>query len=457
MKLHVSLMVILLLGCRVNPFAAADILSSEDILSMRTIQSLALSPDGSRIVFEVNEPFDEGVSKSPVNTELWMTSLDGADLRQLTFNPGSDSSPRWSPDGTSIAFLSLRPGTVGHQLFSIRKDGGESRQLTNHGAPISSFAWAPNGRQIAFLATEPLSDLLKERSRRGDDEIVLDSFDTDQNAPLQRLWVFDLSTASTRLVPIGEFHVTSVSWSPDSSRFLLTITDDANLDHEWTRSRLVVVPASGGTPVAYCSTRGKLAKPSWIPDGSGISFLGASANGTEQAPSSLFVCREVGGIPQNLTAGKPFTVQSYQWLADSGSVVLTILERNSRYLATLDIRSKRLRRLSDPSGVVSTEFSLSRDGLSVVCVLETPNKPPDLWSGPLGQTLRQITHSNPRLEKLQYGETEEIDWKARDGWDITGVLVKPVDYQKGKRYPMIVQVHGGPESADLNGFQVTWA
>ncbi len=457
MKLHISWMAILLLCCRVNEFAAADILSSDDILSMRTVQSLALSPDGSKLVFEVNEPSDEGASKSPVNSELWMTSFDGTDLHQLTFNPGSDTSPRWSPDGSSIAFLSLRQGIAGQQLFSIKKDGGESRQLTNHGMSISGFAWAPSGKQIAFLAAEPLSDLLKERIKRGDDEVVLDTFDTDQNAPLQRLWVLDLSPSSTRLVPIGEFHVTSVSWSPDGSKFLLTVTDKANLDHEWIRSRLVVVPASGGTPVTYCSTRGRLTKPSWIPDGSGISFLGASANGTEQAPSSLFVCREAGGIPQNLTAGKPFTVQSYQWLADSSSVVLTILERNSRYLATLDIRSKQLKRLSDPSVVVSPEFSMSRDGLSVACVLETPNKPPDLWSGPLGQSLRQITHLNARLEGLRYGETEEIDWKARDGWDITGVLVKPVDYQKGKRYPMIVQVHGGPEAADLNGFQIAWA
>jgi len=457
-KLLKSLIVLSLLGDSGDQLAATDILKSEDILSMRTIQSLALSPDGSRIVFEVNEPPDDGASKNPVNTELWITSPDGGDVHQITFNPGSDSSPRWSPEGDLIAFLSLRPETAGRQIFSIRgKDGAELRQRSHHETPISSFAWAPNGKQMAFLATEPPNALAQERNRTGDDEIVLDSFDTDENAPLHRLWVLDLSTGITHSVPVGEVHVTSVSWSPDGSKFLLTITDDANLDYEWTRSRLVVVPVSGGTPVVYCSTRGKLSKPSWIPDGSGISFLGASAGGTEQAPSSLFVCREVGGIPQNLTAGKPLTVQSYQWLPGAGSVVLTILERNSRYLATLDIRSKQIKRLSNAAVVVSSEFSLSRDGQSVVCSLETPNKPPDLWSGLLGQTLRQITHLNPRLEKLRYGETEEIDWKARDGWDITGVLVKPLDYQKRKRYPMIVQVHGGPESADVNGFQIAWA
>ena len=456
-KRVLSMLILLSLHSGPVPLAATNVLNSEDILSMRTIQRFVLSPDGLRIVFEVSEPSDEGRSKEPANTELWIVSSDGTDRHQLTFDPGLDSSPAWSPEGDFIAFLSLRRGISGPQIFSIGKNGGEPHQLTNHETPISSFVWSPDGKRIAFLATEPPSDLVKERNRKGEDEIVLDSFDTDDNAPLQRLWVLDLDKGITHLVPTGEVHVTSVSWSPDGSTFLLTVTDDANLDYEWTRSRLVVVPVSGGKPVLYCSTRGKLVRPEWTPDGKGISFLGASANGSEQAPSNLFVCREVGGIPQNLTAGRRFTIQNYRWLPNSSSAVLTIVERTSRYLATFDLRSREIKRLSDASVVVSTELSLSRDGRNVACSLETPSKPPDLWTGLLGQTLHQVTHLNPRLEKLRYGEAQEVLWKARDGWEITGVLVKPLGYEKSKRYPMIVQVHGGPESADLNGFQIAWA
>ncbi|MBM3803443.1 MAG: S9 family peptidase [Acidimicrobiia bacterium] len=444
------------LAC-LSPLVAGDTLTADDVLSMRSIQNPVLSPDGSRIVFAVNEPLDEGHSKDPTNTELWTIAVNGADLLRLTSNPGADFAPQWSPDGASIFFLSTRRGTVGPQLFAINRDGGESRQLTRHRSPISAFAPAPNGREVAFLAAEPPSPALEDRANRGDDEIVLDSSDTDQNAPLQRLWLLDLVTAKTRQVPIGEVHVTSVSWSPDGSRFLLTVTDDANLDYEWTRARLTVLPVGGGTPTAFCSTRGRLAKPGWLPDGSGISFLGASANGTEQAPSNLFMCREPGGLSQNLTAGNQFTVQGYQWMPGADSVVLCALERNSRYLAKFDVRSKKFARIGGGSNIVAPEFSLSRDGLRVACVSEASKKPPDLWAGLTGQALKQLTHLNPHLERLRYGETEEIDWKAKDGLDITGILVKPVDYQKGKRYPTVVQVHGGPESADLNGFQVAWA
>jgi dipeptidyl aminopeptidase/acylaminoacyl peptidase len=457
MRLGRLFFVALMLFNGVDIVRAERNLTVEDILSMRTIQSPMISPDGSRIVFVVNEPLDEEHSKDPPNTDLWITSTGGGDPRRVTANPDRDFSPQWSPNGNSIAFLSVRKGTRGAQIFSLDPQQNTLRQLTRHGTSISSFAWAPNGRQIAFLATEPPDAALQERLRRGDDEISLDSFDTDQNAPRQKVWILDLISGKTHLVPAGDFHVTNIVWSPDGSKFLLTITDHANLDYEWTRSRLEVVPVSGGMPSLLCSTRGKLASPLWLPDGKGISFMGASANGTEQAPGSLFVCRATGSRPLDLTEGRLFTVQSYQWLPDGKSAVLAVLEHNTRYLALLDVQSKQLKRLPSAPGVVSSDFSLARGGRRVACIFETSKTPPDVWTGAPGEPLRQVTHLNPAFERLRYGGTEEVDWKARDGWDITGILVKPVEYHKGNRYPMIVQVHGGPESADLDGFQITWA
>jgi Tol biopolymer transport system component len=299
MKLPKLLLVLSLVGFRPALLTGSAILSVEDMLSMKTVQSPVLSPDGLCIVFTVTEPASEELSKPANNIDLWMAK--GEQLLQLTFSPGPDVSPQWSPDGASIAFLSTRPGTTGAQVFSISPNGGESRQLTHHGMPVSGFAWHPNGKQLAFLAAEPTTDLVKEKLRRGDDEISLDSFDTDANAPFQRVWILDLATGESRLVPVGEFHVTGVSWSPDGSRLLVTLTDDANLDYEWTRSRLAVVPSTGGTPVVYCATRGRLARPSWLPDGRGISFLGASANGTEQGLPAVCLCVAMEGARHRIS------------------------------------------------------------------------------------------------------------------------------------------------------------
>ena len=446
-----------LLALGVDSAIADRTMTIDDILSLRQLREVRLSPDGSRVAFVVDEPLGEEHSKEPVNTDLYVISSSGGTPKQLTTNPYGDWAPQWSSDGGSIAFLSIRDPRKGSQVFTVAASGGETRQLTHHPTPVAAFAWSPFGTQIAFLASEPEPETVKERRLKGDDEIVLDSFDTDENAPPQRLWILDIATGKTRQVEAGEDHITRVSWSPDGSEFLLTIAEDANLDYEWTRSRLAVVPVSGGEPKLYCPTRGKMISPGWIPDGSGISFLGASANGTEQSPGSLFVCQGAGSKPVDLTEGRQYTAQSYHWLPDGKSALLGIVERNTRYLTRLETGSREIEKLSDASEVLSSNISLSADGRRIACAFEKPDAPADVFTGPLGGKLWQITHLNPGLEGITYGDTEEVDWKARDGWDITGVLVKPVDYESGKSCPTIVQVHGGPESADLNGFQIRWA
>ena len=157
----------------------------------------------------------------------------------------------------------------------------------------------------------------------------------------------------------------------------------------------------------------------------------SSAQGREAAASSLYLCSQEGTQPQNLTQDMPFTVQGYQWLPDGQSLILAIVEKNSRYLARFDLSTRKIRRLSAHEQVVSTDPSLSQAGKHLAIAVETPNRPPDLWAGKLEGPLQQVTRLNPQLEEFQYGETEDVEWTATDGLKITGVLVKPVGYQVG--------------------------
>jgi dipeptidyl aminopeptidase/acylaminoacyl peptidase len=228
------------------------------------------------------------------------------------------------------------------------------------------------------------------------------------------------------------------------------------MDAERIGSHLAVLGVAGGEPSVYCTTRGTYTKARWLPDGSGISFLGASAEGREPAASSLYVCTGEGATPVNLTEGKPFTVAGYQWLPDEQGALLSIIEKNSRYLVRFDTANRQITRVSDAAQVVSADVSLARDSKMAACVIETPKQPPDVFFGPIAGPFRRMTRLNPALEDLTYGEAEDFTWKADDGLEITGVLIKPVGYQAGRSYPLIVQVHGGPENADLNGFQIVW-
>jgi len=234
------------------------------------------------------------------------------------------------------------------------------------------------------------------------------------------------------------------------------MADAASMDHENIRTRLAVVPAEGGEPTTYCHTTGKMANPEWRPDGNALSFLGASANGREPAASSFYVCEGLNATPANLTEKMPFTVSGYHWLPDDKQVLMTITEKESRYLARFDPATRKLSRLSREGDVVSANFSLSSDGNRIALGIEAPHAPADVWAGPLGGPLKRVTRLNPTLEQMTYADTEDLSWRAKDGLEITGVLIKPVDYQAGQKYPLIVLPHGGPEGADLNGFQVAW-
>ena len=438
--------------------AASKRLTAEAIVSLRTIQSLAISPDGDSIAYVVNEPLSDAQSKDPSNTEIWLVTLDRKTPRRLTNQPGADSAAQWSPDGAGIGFLSSRTGSEGNQIYRVDPKTAVARQITHHETGVSTFAWSADGKQIAFLATEPLSKAAKAKRDVGDDEMVFTLSDDLQHAAPQKLWVLDLGSGKERQIPTGHYHVTGVVWSPDGERLLLLASEEANLDHEWTHSKLAVVDVSGGGKFRiYCPTQGKVLKPRWQPDGKAISFLMSSADGREAAASSLYLCTQEGTAAKNLTQGMPFMVQGYQWLPDGKALILTIAEKNSRYLAHFVPGTRTIRRLSPQGQVVSTDPSLSRDGSQLGIAIETPNKPADLWAGKRDGTLRQMTQLNPQLEEFQYGETEDIEWPAADGLKINGVLVKPVGYQPGHRYPLIVQVHGGPEGVELNGFQISWA
>jgi dipeptidyl aminopeptidase/acylaminoacyl peptidase len=436
----------------VFPVDAGKRITPEAIVSMRVLQSVAVRPDGGAMVYTVNEPLTD--SKAPANTELWFS--DGKTETRLTNSPGTDSGAQWSPGGSQIAFLSNRTGDHGNQIYLMEMSGGEVRKLTRHEAGIASFAWSPDGKSIAYLA--PASIRAEERARQaaGDDEIVFRISDHDRRAAPNKVWIMDIATGEGKQIPTGDadMHASGVAWSPDGSRLLLTVSQANNMDGEWIRSRIAVVGVKGGEPRTYCSPPGKFIKPQWKPDGSAVSFLGA-AEARDPSAGILYVCTGEGTSPTALTAELPATLAGYAWLPDGKSVLLSVIERNTRYLARLDIATRSISRLSESGLVISADFSLSKDGHTIACIMESPDKPADGWMGSV-TGLKRITRLNPALEEFEYGKADDIEWKAKDGLVITGVLIKPVGYEPGRRYPLIVHPHGGPESVDLNGFQIQW-
>src|SRR5262245_15148510 len=184
--------------------AAQPPLTPEQTLDRRSIGEVEFSPDGSRIVFTVTEPV-KGTARP---RSIWLVDTGTSRLRQLTFSGKSDGSPRWSPDGTAIAFTSVRDAAA--QLYLLPLGGGEAKTLTSRKERVEAFRWSPDGRRIALLMNEPKPEAIEKRERDKDDGRVVDK--DDRHA---RVWLLDVATKELRQVTRGRWQIGQLEWLPN--------------------------------------------------------------------------------------------------------------------------------------------------------------------------------------------------------------------------------------------------
>lgn len=428
--------------------AQQKVLTPEVILTIRTVVDAQLSPDGKNIVFQLSRPRTEQEKPGAALSELWMLSTPGGEPRRFTFNDRSDRSPAWSPDGKWVAFLSQRGESNVTQIYIIPADGGEAVQLTKAENSVQSFKWSPDGNRIAYTMTDPKTKEEQQAEREGKDWTVY-----DRNYKHTRVYVIEVKSKESKLVTRSAMTVHEFDWSPDGKQLVIAAAPTPSVDDSFMKQQLYRVPADGGESVQLVKTVGKLGNPRWSPDGKWIAWLGATVEKDPYA-GSVFVAPAAGGSAENLTQGYQGTATWLAWQPGKPStIVFSAIERQSTKLYTINLADKKRQPLPAPDAIVQGGPSFSGDGKLLALIANTPKHPNEIFFGGTGQkTLKKLTNLNPQLADVQLGEQEEIKWKSTDGWEIEGVLVKPVGYRKAQRYPLVMQPHGGPESADLNGW-----
>ena len=425
----------------------------DDVMALRNVSQAAISPDGRWVVFVVTEA---DLKANRFNTDLWLAST-GPDRRviQLTRNPKRDDRPQWSPDGRWIAFLSER-GKEKPQIWRISPTGGEAERLTDVKTGVSQFRWSPDGRQIAYTAREPEPEALKKRKEKWGDFMIV-----DEDILRDRLYVIDVETKKVReLTPNFPMHVDAMDWSPDGKMIVFSARPTPKVPDRF-KSDLYLVPADGSAPPLPLVKRpGPDSDPRWSPDGRWIAFV--TRNGREDWVGNTYLARVSpdGKTIQLLTESFDEVIRGdAQWSPDERAIYFEAGHRMTIQAYAVDVKTAVVRPITQVAGVI-TSFHVARDGRTAAFIRQDPRHPPDVYTGQLRRRghrwaldgVRRLTDLNPQVRDLALGTVEPFTWKAPDGLQLEGLVVRPPDFQPDRRYPLLVVIHGGPAGVFLQSF-----
>ena len=450
----------------------------DDVVHLKTVGAPQIAPDGTRVLFTVRgwewpggkvEP-DKGTKAPEARTHVWMVPANGSEpARQITFGDKGEASPAWSPDGRYISFTTTRSAGPAaapagdadaprEQIWLMRADGGEAWPLTEAKESITTYDWAPDSKRIAYLSRDPLTKEIDDARRRKDDERVAEA-----NTQMPHLWVVDVETKAATSVTSGDdFGVRSLTWSADSAQIAVAIAQTTMIRDERQDIHVITIATKQREPIA--ATPAIESNPRWSPDGKSIAYTlvpvgDAKTNGDGLMTRPLFNARlmlydvaakatkDLHDPAFDHSLGRP------SWTPDSRRLLFGLGERVYRSVFSYDLASRKFSRLTDRKMV--SFGSASRDGSKVAFTMDSPSAPADVYvAGADFASPRKLTTVNPQAESFAIGETEVITWKSSDGLEIEGVLVKPVGFQAGRKYPLLVDVHGGPTGAHTNGFKV---
>jgi dipeptidyl aminopeptidase/acylaminoacyl peptidase len=440
-------------------------LTAEMIADLAQPQDLDLTPDGRSVVYTL-VPYS--MRDEHPTAALWVAPVEGTGApRKFTAGQSEDKQPRWSPDGTQIAFLSDRATRGTAQLYVIAADGGEARALTSaaNKRAVERFAWSPGGGHIAFVSADEPTPEDQRRERERDDGDVY-----GERWPFARLRLISLATGEVTTLVAGDRHVTDLAWSPDGTQIAYFTQPAPPLDHRARDMTIERVPVGGGEPHVLCSGQSYLNNLLWSADDETLLFTsGVSPHG--QTSEAVYAVPAQGGPadsgqePRRIALGEESCAAGLAQPRGTARAVVMVMAGLDSRLCWLDARTGALEPLSSATPEV-TEAEIAGwvvrgvEGAetALAVVREAGQQPPEIWAGRAGESAsRQITrHQSTALAGLSFGPQERFTWTTPDGWELDGLLVRPPDAHADGPLPMVVLVHGGPYGRWGPGFHLGW-
>lgn len=428
----------------------AEPLPVEVGLDLRYVTAAKLSPDGSRVAYTISIPRKADDKPGGRKSELWVTTAKGGDPVLFVSADRQASGFGFTPDSKSLSFLRKEDKEGGKtQVFRLPLDGGEAEAITASKESIASYKWSPDGKQLAYTVRDGETEEDKENKKKGTDANVVHS-----KWKFTRLKVLDLASGETHNVVDADVQTWSYDWSPDSQRFVIKISETTLTDHQYMFTRIAGVDAAGGKPETLFQTEGKLGTPVFTRDGKWIVWNGG-VDIHDPSMSSVFVGPAAGGEQRNLTGDFEGTTESVMSLANGDLVTVTV-ERQKTVIRSMPADgSHATSKVHYEGPAVIRSIDVTADG-AFAFTGSAPDHHYELFVGKLGGDPERRSFLNPHLKENALGEQSIYRWTARDGLEIEGVLVKPVGFQKGVRYPLVLNIHGGPEGVVTNGWNTSY-
>lgn len=428
-------------------------LTVDDIVSAKNPADCQISPDGRLIAYAV---VDVAYSGKLPPSSVWLSPVDsGEPARRITFGPHHDSSPRWSPDGRTLAFLSDRAERDVCQIYFLPRDVGEAARLTDFKGGVTRFAWAPDGGRIACIVTEKRDDA----PDAGDAPRGAHAYGSGKDR--SSLHVLDVDVANHRVQGSSKvdlpIHVLDFDWSPSGASLVVAGTAEPRIDEAFSGVRLYRFDLSGDARLLTTTPGGVDVQPRWSPDGRRIAFR--SGAGTTYLALTAHVMDADGTGERNVTAGLECTVHGIAWLPDSRGLLLALQHDMQGSVQRLDFETGALEAWTDVEHVLGrideTYVSFSAATNALAYVREHDREPRSLWVGAPNGAFRRADRGDTNGGAPELGEVRQLSWTSGE-WSISGALVLPVGCEPGLRCPLVVQVHGGPASVYQRGYQAAW-
>ncbi len=465
---YISLLLILALANALPAQTARRPLKLDDMARFRNVSDPQISPDGQWVAYVVGTT---NAKDDKSNAHIWMVNIDGSNDRQITFSNESENSPRWSPDGRYLSFTSSRPGkTRGSQVWLMDRRGGEATQLTELKGRLQGHEWSPDSKRLALVIGDPDPDADPAPSPqpgatpRIPKPIVIDRYRFKQDGQGYLLsgrhsyiYLFDIATKKLERLTKSKWDESSPSWSPDGTRiaFMSNHSEDPDRD---PAAQLYVAEAKPGATEKQLTPEGVRAgrsRPEWSPDSKWIAFLEGEERkyGAYGMDHLALVPADGSKAPARLQAVEDLDrgVSSPRFSPDGKSIRFLVTDDRSVYPARANVSGGAVERLLSPPIVIS---NWNFNGQRAVAITGGDAKANEIHVFE-GKSLRQLTRQNDALfAELDLGVTEEVGFKSKDGTQVNGLLTYPVGYVKGTKVPLLLRIHGGPNSQDQHSFSL---